>query len=356
MSGSHEGARGTHPSGDADDAYDADMAAGDCVWLGCLRGSTIMTMPTDLPTLYDILGVEPAATPEEIRQAWRSTAVRNHPDTGGTAATFRAARAAFDILSDSAQRSAYDEDLAARGSGGSSYSPPGAASRSTSRTHADAAAPTGEQASWTDPTDQAAWTNDIHRGVADNSNCPPWCPNRYHSDHRSHQERLADAKASNPRPDRAAAWRKRWELCRGGLLPTLALMPVAYLVYSFVVWGFIPLPAHGMHATLLGTQYISGRPTFLAASIPNLINLFLLCLIPGIALHWFWKPFNLAGKVTVLGGGAVAACCLPGVVFTNIVAVSVFFGTAALLVLARVARRFAAAPMKSSPMRPVPSP
>lgn len=48
---------------------------------------------------YDVLGISPGASPEEIKAAYRRKALETHPDCGGDAAAFRAVRAAYDALS-----------------------------------------------------------------------------------------------------------------------------------------------------------------------------------------------------------------------------------------------------------------
>jgi curved DNA-binding protein CbpA len=66
-------------------------------------------------TYYDILGVSPAASPDEIRAQYRSLLHRIHPDRDGPAALFRQVQEAYEVLSDPARRRAYDRFLAARG-------------------------------------------------------------------------------------------------------------------------------------------------------------------------------------------------------------------------------------------------
>ncbi len=59
---------------------------------------------------YDLLGVSRTASPAEIRSAYRSLAKVMHPDTGGTAGTFRLLREAYETLSDPRRRDDYDND------------------------------------------------------------------------------------------------------------------------------------------------------------------------------------------------------------------------------------------------------
>lgn len=55
---------------------------------------------------YTLLGVSRAATPEEIKRAFRKLASVHHPDKGGDAGKFAEVRAAYETLSDPAKRAA----------------------------------------------------------------------------------------------------------------------------------------------------------------------------------------------------------------------------------------------------------
>lgn len=59
--------------------------------------------------LYDLLGIEPAATAAEIKAAHRAAAKRFHPDRGGDSARFVAVTRAYNVLSDPKLRRRYDE-------------------------------------------------------------------------------------------------------------------------------------------------------------------------------------------------------------------------------------------------------
>lgn len=64
-------------------------------------------MPKD-DKLYRLLGVDPGATPEEIKRAYRKTAMIVHPDHGGDKETFNRVRLAREILRDKNRRERYD--------------------------------------------------------------------------------------------------------------------------------------------------------------------------------------------------------------------------------------------------------
>lgn len=66
------------------------------------------------PTHYQVLGVEPGATTEQIRGAYRRLAKQLHPDTDPTAgseARFATIARAYEVLSDRRSRSDYDAQL-----------------------------------------------------------------------------------------------------------------------------------------------------------------------------------------------------------------------------------------------------
>lgn len=67
-----------------------------------------MDGPEDEQSCYAILGVDPAATSSEIRQAYRKLALAKHPDRGGDPAEFARVTKAYEVLSDSKARAKYD--------------------------------------------------------------------------------------------------------------------------------------------------------------------------------------------------------------------------------------------------------
>ncbi|HEY4688461.1 MAG TPA: VWA domain-containing protein [Anaerolineae bacterium] len=69
--------------------------------------------------LYEILGVPQNAPPEEIKRAYRVLARQYHPDAqntpAGTSVLFRQVQEAYEVLSDSQRRSAYDRQIGEAG-------------------------------------------------------------------------------------------------------------------------------------------------------------------------------------------------------------------------------------------------
>ncbi len=65
----------------------------------------------DTDTYYDLLGVAPDASTEEIKAAYDQLSMRIRPDSGGTDALFSEVTKAYDTLSDPALRRQYDDSL-----------------------------------------------------------------------------------------------------------------------------------------------------------------------------------------------------------------------------------------------------
>lgn len=72
--------------------------------------------------LYEVLGVDPSASSEEIRRAYHMLALKHHPDRVGTKSSehkadseekreFTEVVAAYDTLRDDKRRKAYDQSL-----------------------------------------------------------------------------------------------------------------------------------------------------------------------------------------------------------------------------------------------------
>lgn len=63
---------------------------------------------------YNILGITPTATNDEIKKAYRALAMRHHPDRStqpGTENRFNAINAAYELLSDPKRRAAFNQTL-----------------------------------------------------------------------------------------------------------------------------------------------------------------------------------------------------------------------------------------------------
>jgi curved DNA-binding protein CbpA len=64
-----------------------------------------------VPTHYEVLGIAQGASEDDIRQAYRRLVKAAHPDAAGDPEQFRRLTEAYDVLSDPAQRAAYDRGL-----------------------------------------------------------------------------------------------------------------------------------------------------------------------------------------------------------------------------------------------------
>ncbi|MGF7236643.1 MAG: J domain-containing protein [Frankia sp.] len=66
----------------------------------------------DQKSLYDVLGLPPTASDDEVRAAYRASMRRVHPDVGGSEPAFSLVRAAYRVLGDPERRHRYDLQLA----------------------------------------------------------------------------------------------------------------------------------------------------------------------------------------------------------------------------------------------------
>ena len=60
---------------------------------------------------YSTLGLTPGASPEEIKKAYRSMAMKHHPDRGGDEKKFKEVSAAFEALSDPQKKQMIDSGI-----------------------------------------------------------------------------------------------------------------------------------------------------------------------------------------------------------------------------------------------------
>ena len=67
---------------------------------------------------YNILGIARNASPEEIKKAYRKLAMTHHPDRGGDHTQFANINSAYEVLSNSDKRDAYDHPQQANPFGG----------------------------------------------------------------------------------------------------------------------------------------------------------------------------------------------------------------------------------------------
>ncbi|HEY9720656.1 MAG TPA: DnaJ domain-containing protein [Oscillatoriaceae cyanobacterium] len=100
-------------------------------------------MQRTLKNYYEILGVSPDASLQEIKAAYRTLAKKLHPDLGGTVEQVAALNEAADVLTHAAKRAEYDLDRRRQSSTGPSAPPYTSTSSTASASWAYTPAPVG---------------------------------------------------------------------------------------------------------------------------------------------------------------------------------------------------------------------
>src|ERR1700677_3653003 len=73
---------------------------------------------------YDVLGVSKGASPDEVKKAFRRSAIEHHPDRGGDETKFKELNEAYEVLKDPEKRKRYDQ-FGHAGVGGNGAGPGG---------------------------------------------------------------------------------------------------------------------------------------------------------------------------------------------------------------------------------------
>lgn len=79
--------------------------------LYAIKPTEIRTPQYNMKNPWNTLGLSPAATPEEIKRAYRKLAAIHHPDRGGNKDKFDELQKAYDLLNNPAKRRDFDRSV-----------------------------------------------------------------------------------------------------------------------------------------------------------------------------------------------------------------------------------------------------
>jgi hypothetical protein len=221
--------------------------------------------------LYETLGVDTTATPEQIKTAWHKCARRTHPDRpGGSAAEFVKCENAYDVLSNPLKRREYDAHVIRVEEDEAQY-------QEYADAHGAAYEPTP------DPTPQYG-------------------------------------QGPVPTTERKR-WVTGWFGSAGALLGVYVAASMATMSGLGAHFGFIR--ADWLAYSLRG---FNGT---------TLVQNFFVALILAPALVWLWHPFARAGKALCSGALVVMAVATGGLLHGSGLSWKVFLGTGALMLAGR---------------------
>eukprot|EP00931_Biecheleriopsis_adriatica_P027060 TRINITY_DN16340_c0_g1_i2.p1 TRINITY_DN16340_c0_g1~~TRINITY_DN16340_c0_g1_i2.p1 ORF type:complete len:593 (+),score=64.42 TRINITY_DN16340_c0_g1_i2:70-1779(+) len=80
--------------------------------ISCSAQQVVVKDPKREHRCYDVLGISPSASPEDVKRAFKRRALKAHPDkAGGSQAAFLCLNLAYELLSDMSERARYDYEL-----------------------------------------------------------------------------------------------------------------------------------------------------------------------------------------------------------------------------------------------------
>jgi hypothetical protein len=195
---------------------------------------------TTEPTYYELLGVQPDASPEDIKSAFRRHAQNNHPDKGGNAALFGMLERAYATLSSPSKRHQYDVWLA---SNGQLPAPEFAHAADSAHWHDDEVAMMDREPRINDPV----FDTTVHQAVNgdDYNDGAAFATNTSAATH--------DTTFTQPVFERPNS---KWNLLRSGKLRLLWPLFIAWVVVA-LIFGLPALPGIGAAMALAAIAYFA---------------------------------------------------------------------------------------------------